>query len=147
MTDPNIVPLDMSRLGSEEAAIHLAQRLADAPRPDTLREDVAAHCDDAARLGVLHALLLADADPEDRLRARIARRREAMLALDHAELHFTILSRRAEDVHARQLADALRHASKSTRSQLGQEIDDLTRRHADDRSLCTAVSGMTRKLG
>ncbi|WP_425074309.1 hypothetical protein [Sagittula sp. S175] len=149
MSSPSIVVLDTPRDAiaeySEENAVLLAQVLAAAPRPDALREEVAGHCDDAVRLSVLHALLIADKDPAERLRARIARRQEAILALDHAELHFTIQARQAEDVRARQLADALRHATKTTRSQLGVEIDELARRHDEETALRESVSFITRR--
>ncbi|GAA4221279.1 hypothetical protein GGQ68_000222 [Sagittula marina] len=145
MTVSSRIPVDSAHTCSEEAAVHLAQRLSVANRPDTLREDVAAHCDDAARLGVLYALLMSDCGPEERLYARIARRREAMLALDHAELHFSMQARQASDVLSRQLADAMRHAAKSGRQQLSQEIDDLSHRHAEEAALRDSLSGMTRR--
>ncbi|MBP0483162.1 hypothetical protein [Sagittula salina] len=138
-------PRDALAEYSEEGAVRLAQNLAASQRPDVLREDIAAHCDDAVRLSVLHALLAADADPGERLCARIARRQEAMLALDHAELHFTMQARRAGDVRARQLADALRHAAKSTRAALATEIDALSLRHEEEEALRATLSRATRR--
>lgn len=139
------MPRDTVDEYSEHSAVVLAQTLASAPRPDVLREQVAAHCDDAVRLSVLHALLMADTDPAERLRQRIARRKEAMLALDHAELHFSFVARSARDVASRQLADALRHTTKASRSQLALEIDELSRRHEAEVSLRAAVSRITRR--
>lgn len=145
----SLVSLDAARAApaaySEADAVVLAQSLAAAERPDLLREEIAAHCDDAIRLGLLHKLLLTDQKPEERLQGRVARRREAILALDHAELHFAMRARAAEDIQTRQLADALRHASRAAQSQLKQEIEDLTFRHTEEERLRASLSGVTKR--
>ncbi|MFW2588459.1 hypothetical protein [Sagittula sp. SSi028] len=138
-------PIDAVHPSSEEEAVHLAQRLAAAPRPDALREIIADHCDDAVRLGVLHALVTSTAGPDERMRRRIARRREALLALDHAELHFTIAGRQADSQRDRQLCDAMCHCTKSARVQITREIVDLKQRHEEDSALRAELSRLTRK--